>query len=88
MLYDHMLLREMDRVQEGHDPFGVVRDPNQVIDTNFEYFRQLVGSLGPQFARQGLQDPAGAPFLHGGAAVSQRHARKGPAPTIRQPVNV
>jgi 5,5'-dehydrodivanillate O-demethylase len=78
VLFDRMLLREMDRVQEGLDPFGVVRDPNQVIDTNFEFFQQLVGRLGQPYARQGIQDPSSGPYLHGGANVSQQYARRGP----------
>jgi 5,5'-dehydrodivanillate O-demethylase oxygenase subunit len=39
LLFERMLLREMDRVQAGHDPLGVIRDPAQVIDTNFEFYR-------------------------------------------------
>jgi hypothetical protein len=39
VLFEQMLLREMDRVQAGHDPLGVLRDPTEVIDTNFEFYR-------------------------------------------------
>jgi 5,5'-dehydrodivanillate O-demethylase len=53
VLYERMLQREMERVQDGHDPVGVVRDPDQVIDTHYEAFLQLVGSL--QNTREGLQ---------------------------------
>jgi hypothetical protein len=49
VLYERMLLREMDRVAAGHDPVGVTRDPNVVIDTNFEFYRHAGGSTtGPQ----------------------------------------
>jgi 5,5'-dehydrodivanillate O-demethylase len=53
VLYERMLQREMARVQEGHDPVGVVRDPNQVIDTHYEAFVKDVGLF--QSTREGLQ---------------------------------
>ncbi len=50
-LFERMILREMDRIQEQpeYDPIGVVRDPNVVIDTNYEFFRHAGGNTtGPQ----------------------------------------
>jgi len=48
-MFERMILREIDRVQQGHDPVGVTRDPNEVIDTNFEFFRHAGGTTtGPQ----------------------------------------
>ena len=48
-LYERMLLREMDRVAEGHDPVGVVWDPEFIVDTNFEFYRHAGGATtGPQ----------------------------------------
>ncbi|HZT06194.1 MAG TPA: Rieske 2Fe-2S domain-containing protein [Chloroflexota bacterium] len=44
-LFERMLLREMDRVRDGHDPVGVTRDPDEVIDTNFEFYRHAGGLL-------------------------------------------
>ncbi len=55
VLFERALLREMDRVQAGEDPYGVVQDPNQVIDTNFEFFRQTGGSATSQYSYEGLQ---------------------------------
>jgi len=42
-------------VQKGHDPKGVVKDPNQVIDTNFEFFRETGGDAKRQYSYEGLQ---------------------------------
>jgi hypothetical protein len=54
-----MLLREMDRVQEGHDPVGVFRDPSYVVDTNFEFFRDAGGTtVGPQGIQVYARRPA------------------------------
>jgi 5,5'-dehydrodivanillate O-demethylase len=55
VLFERMLLREMDRVQQGHDPVGVVKDPSQVIDTNFELFRNTGGSATRQIWYEGLR---------------------------------
>jgi 5,5'-dehydrodivanillate O-demethylase len=50
VLFERMLLREMDRIREpGYDPVGVIRDSNHVIDTNFEFYRHAGGTTtGPQ----------------------------------------
>jgi 5,5'-dehydrodivanillate O-demethylase len=40
--FDSILLREIDKVERGIDPLGVVRDPTEVIDTNVEEIH-LVG---------------------------------------------
>ena len=67
MLYERMLQREMERVQQGHDPVGVVRDPSEIIDTNYAAFVQM--KTGTQSSHEGLQvyaRPAGGPV---GAAV-------------------
>ena len=61
-LFERMVLHEMDRVQEGHDPVGVTRDANQVIDTNFEFYRHIGGNTtGPQgvqvYARRNSSSP-------------------------------
>jgi hypothetical protein len=53
VLYERMLQREMESVQEGRDPVGVVRDPAQVIDTNYEAFLQAGNIL--QLSHEGLQ---------------------------------
>jgi 5,5'-dehydrodivanillate O-demethylase len=55
VLFERMLLREMDRVEEGHDPLGVVRDSNQAIDTHYEYFRQQWHDRLTQVVPQGVQ---------------------------------
>jgi hypothetical protein len=55
VLFERAVLREMDRVQAGEDPYGVVQDPNQVIDTNFEFFRQTGGTATSQYSYEGLQ---------------------------------
>jgi 5,5'-dehydrodivanillate O-demethylase len=55
VLFERAVLREMDRVQEGHDPYAVMRDPNQVIDTTFELFRQTGGAATSQYSYEGLQ---------------------------------
>jgi 5,5'-dehydrodivanillate O-demethylase oxygenase subunit len=48
-MYDRMILREMDRVKEGHNPLGVIRDPDHIVDTNFEVLHVIGGSTrGPQ----------------------------------------
>ena len=71
-MYEQMLLREMDRVQQGEDPIAVVRQPGEVIDTNYEHFRQnwneRLAQVYPagvqQYARPGNQRStalAGAP---------------------------
>jgi 5,5'-dehydrodivanillate O-demethylase len=55
VLYERALLREMDRVQQGEVPYGVVTDPNQIIDTNFEHFRQTGGMAVAGYSYEGLQ---------------------------------
>ncbi|HZT06551.1 MAG TPA: Rieske 2Fe-2S domain-containing protein [Chloroflexota bacterium] len=40
---DDVLMREIDKVERGLDPLGLVRDPNVVIDTNIEHTK-LVGT--------------------------------------------
>jgi hypothetical protein len=55
VLFERMLLREIDRVQAGHDPVAVVRDPRQVIDTNYEFFRQSWQERMTQVAPAGVQ---------------------------------
>jgi hypothetical protein len=36
-MFREMLKREIERVQRGEDPKGVIRDPNHaIIDTNLE----------------------------------------------------
>jgi 5,5'-dehydrodivanillate O-demethylase len=51
-MYDRMILREMDRVRDGHDPIGVVRDSDQYVDTNFEILHEIGGTTrGPQGIR-------------------------------------
>ena len=55
VLFERMLLREMDRVQEGHDPIGVVREPNGVIDTIYEFFREHWYERMTQVAPAGVQ---------------------------------
>jgi 5,5'-dehydrodivanillate O-demethylase len=50
-MFERMILREMDRLQEqpNYDPVGVIRDPNVVIDTNYEFYRNIGGTTtGPQ----------------------------------------
>jgi 5,5'-dehydrodivanillate O-demethylase oxygenase subunit len=43
-LFWEMLAREADKVQEGGDPIGVIRDPAQAVhDTNFDAARDLSG---------------------------------------------
>jgi 5,5'-dehydrodivanillate O-demethylase oxygenase subunit len=54
-LFEQALLREMDRVQQGHDPKGVVKDPDEVIDTNFEFFRETGGDAKRAYSYEGLQ---------------------------------
>jgi len=53
MLYERMLQREMERVQQGHDPHGVAREPDLVIDTNCEAFLHAGGKLA--LSHEGLQ---------------------------------
>jgi 5,5'-dehydrodivanillate O-demethylase len=37
IMYREMMLREIERVQQGHDPKWVIRDPNHdVIETNLD----------------------------------------------------
>ncbi|HZT06115.1 MAG TPA: Rieske 2Fe-2S domain-containing protein [Chloroflexota bacterium] len=55
VLLEQAILREIDRVQQGEVPYGVVTDPDEVIDTNFEYFRQTGGSATTQYSYEGLQ---------------------------------
>lgn len=72
VMFERMLLREMERVQQGLDPIAVIRDPGQVIDTSYEFFRQhwterltqVVPAGVPMYARPGTQRGlavAGAP---------------------------
>jgi 5,5'-dehydrodivanillate O-demethylase len=71
VMYERMLLREMDRVQEGQDPMAVTRQSGEVIDTAYEHFRQnwadRLAQVYPagvqQYARPGsqLREPVGAP---------------------------
>ncbi len=38
VMYRELLRREIERMQQGHDPLGVIRDPNhEVIDTKFDH---------------------------------------------------
>jgi 5,5'-dehydrodivanillate O-demethylase len=53
VLYERMLQRELERVQQGQDPVGVVRDPKQVIDTNYAAYLALKTTL--QYSHEGLQ---------------------------------
>ena len=55
VLFERMLLREMDRVQEGRDPIGVIREPNQIIETNYEFFRERWHERLTQVIPQGVQ---------------------------------
>jgi 5,5'-dehydrodivanillate O-demethylase len=77
ILFERMLLREMDRVQEGHDPYAVVRDPNQVIDTNFELFRETGGDVTRQFSTEGLLVYA-RPGANGAAPLEPSGRQPGP----------
>jgi hypothetical protein len=68
VLFEQMLLREMDRVQQGHDPIGVPRDASQVIETNYEFFRDRwherltqVVPAGEQVYAAAQPGPIGAP---------------------------
>ncbi len=70
VLFEQMLLREMDRVQAGHDPLGVIRDPAQVIDTNFEFYRS-----------KGARTEGGG---HGVLADARNGAQVGASPCPRQ----
>jgi 5,5'-dehydrodivanillate O-demethylase len=43
-LFWQILVREADKVMEGGDPIGVIRDPEKaVLDTNFDAARDLAG---------------------------------------------
>ena len=56
VLLREVMLREMRRVQEGHDPLGVVRDPNQnttMIDTHLSQTIQQFGLVGADQAVNG-----------------------------------
>jgi 5,5'-dehydrodivanillate O-demethylase len=45
-----MFFREMEKVERGEDPLGVVRDPNhEIIDTNLQHTLEFGGSV-PTFA--------------------------------------
>jgi len=89
-LFEQVLLREIDRVQQGHDPKGVVRDPNQVIDTNFEFFRETGGSATQQYSYEGLQvytrtgAPSPSPLPPGGEGKGEG-AGASPEPSGRRP---
>jgi 5,5'-dehydrodivanillate O-demethylase len=39
--FDRLLLREIDRVQQGLDPLGLYRDPDRVVDTNFSVLEDM-----------------------------------------------
>jgi 5,5'-dehydrodivanillate O-demethylase len=57
-LFDNILAREMDRVQEGLEPMAMVKDTHEVIDTEFEAYTQKQSSEGTgsqQYPREGLQ---------------------------------
>src|SRR5581483_2994583 len=61
VMFEQMLLREMDRVRDGHEPIAVSRDPDEVIDTSYDFFldrwherlTQVVPAGVQVFARNG-----------------------------------
>jgi 5,5'-dehydrodivanillate O-demethylase len=75
VLFERMLLREMDRVQAGHDPVAVVREPNQVVETRYEFFRECWQERMTQVA------PAGAQMFVRSRAPSGAAPERSPAPT-------
>ncbi|HZT09122.1 MAG TPA: Rieske 2Fe-2S domain-containing protein [Chloroflexota bacterium] len=57
VMYRQMLFREIERVRQGLDPMGVVRDPNHdVIETNLDESLEHMGLIGP--GRRGQLAPA------------------------------
>jgi 5,5'-dehydrodivanillate O-demethylase len=54
MLFERMLIREMDRVRDGLDPVGVTRDPNEIIDSHFDFYRERWSERLTQATPQGV----------------------------------
>ncbi len=46
VLLRRIMFEEIERVQRGEDPLGVIRDPDQVIDTNFDASLTMVYPTG------------------------------------------
>jgi 5,5'-dehydrodivanillate O-demethylase len=43
-----VLKREIERVQQGQDPIGVIRDPaHEVVDTNIQTYIEMVQRFPP-----------------------------------------
>ncbi|HZT06119.1 MAG TPA: Rieske 2Fe-2S domain-containing protein [Chloroflexota bacterium] len=55
VLFEQMLLREIDRVRDGKDPVAVVRNPDDVIDTAYEFFRDRWHERLTQVVPAGVQ---------------------------------
>jgi len=55
VLFERAVLREIDRVASGERPYASVTAPGQIIDTNFEHFRQTGGGSTNQYSYEGLQ---------------------------------
>jgi len=55
VLFEQMMLREMDRVQAGHDPIALPRDGNNVLETSYDFFRENWHERMTQVAPAGEQ---------------------------------
>src|SRR5437667_7246322 len=58
VMYERMLLREMDQVEAGHDPIAVLREPGDVVETAYEHFRQNWNERLAQVYPAGVQQYA------------------------------